>query len=57
MTDERPQSQGFLDRALEVIPMATQTHSKAARSALRGIEPGFLVRGRGCRVNRGGDSR
>ena len=30
--------------------MATQTHSKAPREALRGIEPCFLVRGKGCRV-------
>ena len=30
--------------------MATQTHSKAAREALRGIEPCYLVRGQGCRV-------
>lgn len=35
------------DRALQVIPMATQTHSKAPREELRGIEPCFLVRGKG----------
>lgn len=37
-------------QALQVIPMATQTHSKAPREALRGIERCFLVRGKGCRV-------
>jgi len=30
--------------------MATQTHSKAPREALRGVEPCYLVRGQGCRV-------
>ena len=38
------------DRAEGVIPLATQTHSKAAREALRGVEPCYLVRGEGCRV-------
>ena len=38
------------DRAVEWIPMATQTHSKMPREALRGIEPAYLVRGEGCRV-------
>jgi len=38
------------DRACEVIPMATQTHSKAPRDALREVEPCFIVRGQGCRV-------
>ena len=38
------------DRAIEVIPMATQTHSKAPREGLRGIEPCYLVRGEGGRV-------
>ncbi|MBT3346105.1 MAG: aminotransferase class III-fold pyridoxal phosphate-dependent enzyme [Gemmatimonadetes bacterium] len=37
-------------RAINVIPMATQTHSKAPRQALREVEPCFLVRGEGCRV-------
>ena len=35
------------DRAEGVIPLATQTHSKAAREALRGVEPCYLVRGEG----------
>ncbi len=38
------------DRATRVIPMGTQTHSKAAREALRGVEPCFIARGKGCRV-------
>jgi len=38
------------ERAQKVIPMATQTHSKAAREALRGIEPCFIERGEGGRV-------
>lgn len=38
------------DQACKVIPMGTQTHSKAPREALRGVEPCFLVKGKGCRV-------
>ena len=38
------------DLAQEVIPLGTQTHSKAPREALRGVEPCYLVRGDGCRV-------
>ncbi len=38
------------DRAQQVIPLGTQTHSKAPREALRGVEPCYLVRGDGCRV-------
>lgn len=38
------------DEAAGFIPMATQTHSKAPREALRGIEPCYLVRGQGGRV-------
>ena len=38
------------DRALEFVPLATQTHSKAPREALRGLEPCYLLRGKGCRV-------
>lgn len=37
-------------RAVQVVPMATQTHSKAPRQALREVEPCFLVRGEGCHV-------
>lgn len=38
------------EKANQIIPMATQTHSKAPREALRGIEPCYIVRGEGCRV-------
>jgi glutamate-1-semialdehyde aminotransferase len=38
------------DEANEIIPMGTQTHSKAPREALRGIEPCFIARGEGGRV-------
>jgi glutamate-1-semialdehyde 2,1-aminomutase len=44
------QSWALYDRATAVIPMGTQTHSKAPRDALRGAEPCFLQRGSGCRV-------
>ena len=40
----------LFDAAQEVIPLGTQTHSKAPREALRGVEPCYLVRGDGCRV-------
>ncbi len=43
-------SWALYDRACEVIPMATQTHSKMPHEALRGVEPCFLVKGKGCRV-------
>src|SRR5688572_23262213 len=38
------------DEAAAVIPMGTQTHSKAPREALRGGEPCFIERGEGGRV-------
>lgn len=43
-------SWALYERALEHIPLGTQTHSKAARSALRGVEPCYIARGKGCRV-------
>jgi len=43
-------SWALYDRAIEVIPMATQTHSKAPRERLRGVEPCFLTRGSGGHV-------
>ena len=43
-------SWALYERALEHIPLGTQTHSKAARPALRGVEPCYIARGRGCRV-------
>jgi glutamate-1-semialdehyde 2,1-aminomutase len=44
------QSWRLWDEACNVIPMGTQTHSKAPREALRGAEPCFIVRGEGGRV-------
>ncbi|MBT6145496.1 MAG: aminotransferase class III-fold pyridoxal phosphate-dependent enzyme [Gemmatimonadetes bacterium] len=44
------QSWALYDRANAVIPMGTQTHSKAPRDTLRGTEPCYLQRGSGCRV-------
>jgi glutamate-1-semialdehyde aminotransferase len=44
------QSWELFDRAAKVIPMGTQTHSKAPRESMRGVEPCYLVRGEGCRV-------
>lgn len=37
-------------RALELIPSATQTYSKAPFRFVQGVSPVFLERGRGCRV-------
>ena len=51
MTGRRvDRSWALYERALEHIPLGTQTHSKAARSALRGVEPCYIARGKGCRV-------
>lgn len=37
-------------RACEIIPRGTSTNSKAPSPDLEGVEPCFIVRGRGCRV-------
>jgi len=50
MSGRVDESWKLYDRACEVIPMATQTHSKAPRDALREVEPCFIVRGQGCRL-------
>ena len=47
---KRDESWRLRDRATAVIPMGTQTHSKAPREVLRGVEPCFIARGKGCRV-------
>jgi glutamate-1-semialdehyde 2,1-aminomutase len=44
------QSWRLWDEARAIIPMGTQTHSKAPREELRGVEPCFMVRGDGGRV-------
>ena len=43
-------SWALYDQAAKVIPLGTQTHSKAPREALRGVEPCFIARGAGCRL-------
>ena len=43
-------SWAFYDRACRVIPMGTQTHSKAPRESLRHVEPCFVTRAEGCRI-------
>jgi glutamate-1-semialdehyde 2,1-aminomutase len=43
-------SWAFRSRACRVIPRGTQTNSKAPLPELEGVEPCFIVRGRGCRV-------
>ncbi len=44
------QSWKLWEEASAIIPLATQTHSKSPREALRGVEPCYVVRGQGCRV-------
>src|SRR5438105_344569 len=50
LVDSVEQSWRLWEEARALIPMGTQTHSKAPREALRGNEPCFLVRGEGGRV-------
>ena len=54
INDQTPKSMDrsweLYDRAIRVIPLATQTHAKAPRPELRGIEPCFITYGAGCRV-------
>jgi glutamate-1-semialdehyde 2,1-aminomutase len=49
-THTTAESWRLYDAACKVIPMGTQTHSKAPRESLRDVEPCFLERGSGCRV-------
>lgn len=49
-THTTAESWKLYDAACDVIPMGTQTHSKAPREGLRDVEPCYLVRGEGCRV-------
>lgn len=49
-THTTEKSWALYDRPQAVIPMGTQTHSKAPHEELRGIEPCFITRGKGCRV-------
>jgi glutamate-1-semialdehyde 2,1-aminomutase len=43
-------SEQLLDRALETIPVGTQTFSKSKTQFPRGVSPYFIVRGEGSRV-------
>lgn len=44
------QSNALYDRALETIPLASQTFSKSATNVVKGASPLFLERGQGCHV-------
>ena len=44
------ESERFLVRALEIIPLGSQTFSKSYLQYVRGAMPQFVVRGDGCRV-------
>jgi glutamate-1-semialdehyde 2,1-aminomutase/spore coat polysaccharide biosynthesis protein SpsF len=50
MTDRLRQSRRFLERALKVIPSATQTFSKGRRQYVEGVGPIFLREGQGSHV-------
>ena len=43
-------SNEMLDRALETIPLASQTFSKSHQQMVAGASPLFIERGKGCRV-------
>jgi glutamate-1-semialdehyde aminotransferase/spore coat polysaccharide biosynthesis protein SpsF (cytidylyltransferase family)/predicted dehydrogenase len=43
-------SKAWLERAVQVIPGASQTFSKSANQHVRGVAPVFLGKGKGCRV-------
>ncbi len=44
------QSDSFLKRASEVIPLASQTFSKSRTHFPAGVSPSFITHGEGCRV-------
>lgn len=50
MTDRLEHSRRYLERALKVIPSATQTFSKGRRQYVEGVGPIFLQRGQGSHV-------
>ncbi len=50
MTRQLQRSKAYLDRALRVIPSATQTFSKGRRQYVEGVGPVFLQRGQGSHV-------
>lgn len=50
MTHSYAESERLLERALKVIPLASQTFSKSLTQYPRGVSPYFIVRGQGSRV-------
>lgn len=50
MTNRYAQSEAMLTRALQSIPLGSQTFSKSITQYPRGVSPLFLVRGKGSRV-------
>lgn len=50
MTDRYIESERLLERALRVIPLASQTFSKSLTQFPRGVSPYFIVSGEGSRV-------
>lgn len=50
MTHRYAQSEAMLTRALQSIPLGSQTFSKSITQYPRGVSPLFLVRGKGSRV-------
>ena len=50
MTHRYAKSESLLDRALKVIPLASQTFSKSLTQYPFGVSPYFIVRGQGSRV-------
>lgn len=43
-------SNAYFDRAVQTIPLATQTFSKSHQQWVKGVTPLFIDRGRGCRI-------
>src|SRR3990172_7746275 len=50
MTNRYAQSEAMLTRALQSIPLGSQTFSKSITQYPRGVSPLFLTRGKGSRV-------
>lgn len=50
MSERYKQSEAFLDRALKVIPLGSQTFSKSKTALPFGVSPYFVARGKGARI-------
>lgn len=50
MSDRYQKSEAFLERALKVIPLGSQTFSKSLTQYPYGVSPYFIARGNGSRV-------